>query len=410
MRNYTHILLVVASFFCASMIGFNWLIDPYNIWGGSRIAGINLTKPQQELNERIYKLVGLINKPASTVILGTSRSDFGLNPNHEVFWGAALNLAIADQPYIESRQILDLLAKRKSVRTAIIGLDFVRANANKSNPPDFDLQNFSQQRSFQLLTSISTFKDSVLTIIANGKNTTASSWTERGLHLWPAAVQVDSDSYKRAFSETERTYLFRHYLPLPTCTFSFDSIEGVGPLEQIRKLIAQAHHDNIKLKLFVSPSHAMQWETIAAAGLWDKWEAWKVRLVTINEEEAALAGRESFPLWDFSGYNSITTENIPNGSEGPKRMNWYFESSHYTPATGDLVIDRLFEYKSSDRVVPNDFGVLLTSKNINKHLKNIRAARINYKNTHIQEILDIESLAKNVAKSKRCQPFLKDLN
>jgi hypothetical protein len=43
-------------------------------------------------------------------------------------------------------------------------------------------------------------------------------------------------------------------------------------LEQIRAVLSRAHRDSIQLKLLISPSHARQWETLVAAGLWDKWE------------------------------------------------------------------------------------------------------------------------------------------
>lgn len=84
-------------------------------------------------------------------------------------------------------------------------------------------------------------------------------------------------------------------------------------------------------------------------------------------------------------------------------MHWYFDSSHYTPAAGDLVLDRIFNYHSPNRTIPDDFGVLITSQNIEAHLAHIRADREHYRLTHPDDIAEIEAMAHEVAKAKRCK-------
>ncbi|MGB6020194.1 MAG: hypothetical protein WBF77_11440 [Sulfurimonadaceae bacterium] len=56
-------------------------------------------------------------------------------------------------------------------------------------------------------------------------------------------------------------------------------------------------------------------------------------------------------IWYFSGYNSITLDDRN-----------YYESSHYRPHIGSLIAQRIFRGKTKD--VPEDFGLLLTSDNI----------------------------------------------
>ena len=70
------------------------------------------------------------------------------------------------------------------------------------------------------------------------------------------------------------------------------------------------------------------------------------------------------PVWDFSGYNSITTESIS------ERMDNYIDNSHYSPKTGDLVLGRILSFQTEK--IPEYFGILLTSDNIESHLKQIR--------------------------------------
>jgi hypothetical protein len=125
-------------------------------------------------------------------------------------------------------------------------------------------------------------------------------------------------------------------------------------------------------------------------------------LLQIVESEAAKAHASPFPVWDFSGYNTITVEEVPSAQDVNARMRYYYESSHYTPAAGDLVLDRIFNLKMTEHVVPSDFGIRLTKQNIEAHLANIRVAREHYQRMHPDDVAEIESLSREVAKQKHC--------
>lgn len=64
-------------------------------------------------------------------------------------------------------------------------------------------------------------------------------------------------------------------------------------------------------------------------------------------------------FYDFSGFNSITTDNCN-----------YYESSHYRSHVGNLIAKRIFNDQSIK--VPKDFGVLVTKENIDQHLQNLK--------------------------------------
>ncbi|QTA93902.1 hypothetical protein [Desulfonema magnum] len=74
------------------------------------------------------------------------------------------------------------------------------------------------------------------------------------------------------------------------------------------------------------------------------------------------------PFWDFSGYNSITTDNRN-----------YYEWSHYRVTIVKYILARIFNDPLTE--VPEDFGVLVTKESIKDHLiklrKNILAHREN---------------------------------
>ncbi len=402
MRNHLLQIFVFTLIAFISFAGFNWLIDPYEIWNSPKISGVNTAKSELAIHERIYKTVGLARHPADTIILGTSRSDIGLNPEHPALGKNAINLAISAQPNRETHRIFDALNDRQHINAVVIGLDFFVSNNLLPEPTDFVAENFLPDRSWKLALSGSILMDSIRTILKR-KSLLGDTWSEHGLRLWSNQQIKDAGGHRKVMQLSENGYLSSLYLPVPSCSYDFSLNTGKLPqLEEIRAIFARAHRDHITLKLLISPSHARQWETLAAADLWNKWEEWKHRLVKMNEEEAQLAGEPAFPLWDFSGYHSVATETVPVLGDTKTMMHWYFDSSHYTPAAGDLVLDRIFNYHSPVRTVPDDFGVLLTSQNLEAHLAHIRTDREHYRLTHPEDIAEIETLAREVAKTKRC--------
>jgi hypothetical protein len=396
--------LCIASLLALGMfIGFNLVVDPYRIWHALEFDGVNAAKPQLANHERIYKIVGLARRPANAVILGTSQSDIGLNPNHVALGKDAINLALFGQPYRETRMLFDWLSDRKEIKTFVIGLDFSAANVLLPYPDDFVVENFAHERRWQLVLSRSAFVDSVITI-AKRKALRENTWSERGLRLWSDEYVKVLGGHRKFMRASEEQNLTQLYLPRPSCAFDLDATTGkLSPLEEIRAVYSRAHRERVALKLLISPSHARHWETIAAAGLWEKWEEWKQRLVQMNMEEAQRAGQQPFPLWDFSGYHSISSEAVPALGDTETIMRWYFDASHYRPEAGDLVLDRIFGLDSPERTVPSDFGILLTSSNIAAHLSGIRLARQHYRQTHPEDVADIEAMARKVVETRRCK-------
>ncbi|MGA8615650.1 MAG: hypothetical protein WB760_29010 [Xanthobacteraceae bacterium] len=113
---------------------------------------------------------------------------------------------------------------------------------------------------------------------------------------------------------------------------------------------------------------------IQDAGLWPQFEDWKRGIVEVLAEEAKESGKPEFPVWDFSGFNSVTDEHIGGPDGKTMRMRWFWEDSHYKKETGDLILDRVLDYHASDRAIPQDFGVRLRSDNIEDWLVATREA------------------------------------
>ena len=166
---------------------------------------------------------------------------------------------------------------------------------------------------------------------------------------------------------------WRPWLPLRKLMYCFTNTDsGMTMFDPFRLMLRRAYAEGTDLRLFVTPAHAVNRVLLQALGLGDRYELWLKELVRINEEEAAQAGRQPLPLWDFSDANTITRDPVPVSSD-PTPMRWYWEHSHYRKATGDLMLDRVLGYSDPKRRMPADFGVRLTSANVDRHIARAKA-------------------------------------
>ncbi|MDD4977076.1 MAG: hypothetical protein PHI29_00425 [Gallionella sp.] len=375
-----------------TFVAINLWVDPYCLdclgWQDDAVV----RKPAIARHERIFKTVGLAGMPADIVILGTSRSDIGLDPRHLSSYGKALNLAMSNQPYRETRQLFEHTSTGSKPPSYIIGLDFFVSNANFVEPADLDVDNYAPERKWQLAISASTLADALLSSI-KPRVQAGDAWTAQGWRMMDDDY-ARTQGNRKLMLASERGYLTRHYCRPPKCKFAIHSAEGKRtPLDELRELLRFAYHREITVKLLISPSHARQWEMLRLAGLWDEWEAWKRELVDMNAEEAKRAGRQSYPLWDFSGYNAITTEEVPPLDDREHLMRWYLDSSHYTTRAGELLLDRMLGTAPSGGRLAEDFGVKLTVQNIGSQLLAIRQNGELYRQSHKTDIQELESLA-----------------
>jgi hypothetical protein len=129
--------------------------------------------------------------------------------------------------------------------------------------------------------------------------------------------------------------------------FCFSTAPGaMSTFDPYRYMLRRAYADGTDLRLFVTPLHLLVRAAIDAVGLGERYEFWLKQLVRINEEEAARAGQKPLPLWDFSDANTVTREALPTDTTP---MRWFWDPSHYRKATGDLILDRMFDFKDPAR-------------------------------------------------------------
>lgn len=97
-------------------------------------------------------------------------------------------------------------------------------------------------------------------------------------------------------------------------------------LERFKRLMDLVRESGIPTFVFNSPYHQLIYKTFDQ----EEYQDWL-------KQVKAIAG----DLWDFSGENSVTTDN-----------HLYYESSHYRWEVGDMILKTIF----SDKPVREDFG------------------------------------------------------
>lgn len=124
-------------------------------------------------------------------------------------------------------------------------------------------------------------------------------------------------------------------------------------MEAFRSLLRFARAHDIDLRLFISPVHARYLDWYRHVGWWPMFQQWKRELVAaIAEDAQAHPGAQPVPLWDFSGFHPVATETVPRLGDLDTRMHWYLESSHYSSATGKLILDHVLGYGRSAESSP----------------------------------------------------------
>lgn len=392
-RGFSRALIWTVLVLLASGILINLLEDPYGLY---RLFpsphGLNYHSNFNK--ERMVKAHEIRHRPYQTIILGSSRSLMGLRTTHPGWGGAPVySLTFGATNIHEIWLYLFHAQSQTPLRRVVLGLDFFMFNLDRDANPAFAQGRLDQWNAHPLISpawydlptlfSINTLTDSIRQIRWRARGI-KSDYVQDGRFIDPSeTVEV-----RQKFYEVIKEYATAIWLPKGH--FYLDN-QHCSILDNFRKIVALAHAKNIDLHLFISPSHAWLWEGLRVVGLWEQFETWKRGLVRINREVADRVDGVPFPLWDFSGFNDFTREDVPAFNEY-RPMRWFFEASHYREALGDHLLDRLFNVHPSDRVGLDSFGVRLESHNLENHLQEIRKEESSYRSSHVRDWNEIQGI------------------
>jgi hypothetical protein len=369
-RNFIISFLILTAILSASIMLFNFIIDPYDLHQTPKIEGLNKIKVEVEKQNRLYKAMEIARQRPKAILLGSSRVMGGFNSDDltsmigESTYNAGFGGASFEEVYHYFKHALN---QQPDLKVAVIGLDSFSFSIHKKVQEDFSKERLNLLPTLlwkdvyaSLFTKVA-LMGSYSTLIHNFNQTAVPVFMPHGQYN-PFLLanennlilaKGDLDFVKRMFSSSA---LYRH--------FKLDEKK----IEMFREIVQICQKRSIRLEVFFCPSKAMYWEALYQKGLWPDLEELKRQVSTIH------------PFWDFSGFNCVTTQ------LEEKDKPFYFECSHFTPYLGKIVLEKMFN-RSSFHL---DFGHYITSENRETLLQDIRLQREKWieKNSKLLEQID----------------------
>ncbi len=407
-KGYLQRVLLYTVLFLLTIAGFNYYIDPYQLFDVTGQNGSFPIKPEVGKHARMIKAHKVRLLRPDAIILGSSRSEVGLDPNHPSLTdntNSSFNLSLHSANIYEIYKYLQHAHSIHPVKKAVLGLDFFMFNANKESEKDFDQHRLEPSSYIPIGWYRDIFKALFTYDALLASWNTVVSQNDKSITQYNSGGFPDDNSridkirkkggHRQAAINNERYSLSESDGFAFFTLFKEQSSQSLTAFQSLSQLLIFSHSENIDLRLFISPIHARKLVVIHKTKLWEEFENWKIMLIENIEHNAP-----SYSLWDFTGFNEITMEPFPPLSDAKSHMKWYWESSHYKKETGNLILDTIFGLQQPDRYYPKDFGMLISSENIDQHLSNIRSGLPIFNASYLSDISEISTTVANTRTSR----------
>ena len=393
-RAYLRTWLFACCAIVLAVATFNLVVDPYGIYHLVDRDGFNGMKSRAGQQGVLFKEHLLERSQSNAIILGNSRSEVGFDPEHPAFSRSgdpALNLAVAGTHLGIAARLLHQAIATHRTHVVVLGLDFV--DARISGDPESGRREYQALTAWksdsrkdwrrrtleylQTLAALDAFYDSIATLRDN-RQPYPPGLTRLGLNpLRQYAEVVRLEGFHMIFLQRDRENISK-LVQGPKEIF----VQGTrtSPYFQVvREMVDDARAAGIELHVVIYPYHAHMLEVLHLTKLWQPFESWKVQLAEILRQEAeAQPGRQPFPLWDFTGYNTYTTEPVPPNGDHETQTQWYWDPGHFKKKLGDLILDRVLARTDAPSSPSGPPGANLLTVDLERHLASVDAGRSGY--------------------------------
>ncbi len=367
-------------------------------------AGLNDRAPDLSGFDRMAKPYELLRILPRTVLLGSSTARAGFNSFAD--WDTSLpqpayNYALLGASAHELRLSLAQALRECPVETVVIVADFFAFNAHYLDNERFEPARLTAATRQSWLG----FRSADLFAFTIGRETLGLSWeTLRESHQaggsGSPAPSWQGYPWRVHFRNCERSYLVK-WFPPPASKYEFASAQTGGDrLADFDAMLQMCAGRGVRLIVLCPPIHARLHESLNAAGAWTHYESWKRELASrtrVQQTQRSALGRVE--LWDFSVFNELTCEPLPADASGP--MLYFFDSAHFTPVFGRLLLHEVLDGASSH---PARLGVRLDQVDIETHLTSVRAALHAFGKENPAVVADVH-LALGIAESSGTAPM-----
>ncbi|WP_445231944.1 hypothetical protein [Duganella rhizosphaerae] len=372
-----------STFVVAGVMGLNYQVDPYltHQWQTPRMQQLGPSWEKLSAWGKTYALAKF--KPA-VLYVGNSRTELGLPtraepfPDLDVFNGALSGASLGD-----AMAMVDHAAKLGQLKTLVWGIDAPSFTMEIGNR-DFDRELVANGPLYLWRRAL-----------INAKRAFAFDMTEDSIRVLRGTFGGVCHSSLASYGQRNDACAYGRIEELGGTGAVIvprvrDYLRGTGPTDEAMRALDRSMADvcgaGTRVRLYLNPTHAMTTDALYWAGKWPAMEAWQRSLASMGQRYRA-AGCD-LRIFDFSGFNSVTTEAIPQVSRRPD-MQYYWETSHYRSNVGAMVLARMFGGDDA----PADFGVELSPEKLAAHQAAMRLARDRYHLAHPVET----SMAREIA-------------
>ena len=312
----------------ASVGLFQAVVDPHGNLG----TGLDTLAPWRSHFGRVAKARQLAEQAFDLVILGTSRSLNGIDPGLEA-WGdrRVFNAAVVGTNMFEIERVGSFVLDSHPPRELLIEASLLAFGKRRTTARDFASSAFNPER------------ESLEALLTNIFGWESLRESARLVRKWlrgaPEELVPRTDGLRQRIGDPASTrelfaLVLRNFATDPDTYGAFEF--GPDRVELLESLIERASAAGIGVTLYTPPVHALQMETLRLLGLQPDMDRMRRELARIADR----FGGSGVNYWDFTGFTGPTVEPLPQG--GPDPMRWYFDSSHFRPRLGAVVVRRMF--------------------------------------------------------------------
>jgi hypothetical protein len=366
------------------VVGSNYLVDPYFLHQWDSPALKRLTSAQQKILPWGKTYAAFRYQP-EVLLLGSSRSEIGLPADSPLLAGKRVfNLAISGASVGDAARMLRHSSRFHQPELIVWGLDYGWQFREKTGNTDFLEELEAKDDLYPVRRIILYLKrsmslpmagDTLAVLTGSNEQSCLSLIAYNGFKAAPCleVIMKNEGGTRRAFEE-----VLKKKVPLGAPD---DTPATVAFLEETLKSSCTA---GTRVRLFIQPLHALA-ELSYWNGLESDVEEWKRKLTAMDDR--LRKGGCDIALYDFSGYNRITTEQIPQQT-GRESMQHYWEQSHYNGGVGEMIIARVLQKEKAEE--NEAFGVELRPETVENHLVATRLARSRYIQAHPGETAHLD--------------------
>lgn len=355
-RRYIFVCSLAFFAFSSITIATNYFVDPYLIFGTKRIAGFNNIKADINNFVRTTKAHHPNLGEWDTLLVGNSRIEMGLDPQHPCFQRAGAKVYNMGLPGAGVTQQLGYALNviyQQPIKQVLVSVDFVDFLIREGSDPPLSLSELPYAGSlryrfdgsvnpdygrntrkdfFRALFSLTATTSSAKTISLQSVH--QADRHESGFnpaHDFERAVRSEGSA---AIFEQKLNSLDKRYGGHWSLAYS-DGSES-SEFVALELFLKTAANKNIDTVLFLNPFHEEFWSLLRQHGLLDLYQEWLDSIKNTVERSSGHAR-----LWDFSADSEFIHEPATEVNATSEPLQWFWEPAHYRRELGDKMLDSM---------------------------------------------------------------------